>query len=396
MNIDMGKDKRIIIFTTKECLENMAKAEGLACDGTFKSTPKQFKQVLIIAGEVCPGYWCPFMYIWCPDKMKITYNMVFTAVKSLLEEHGLTLKATYIIMDFEVALRSAFKEIFPWIDDKGCHFHLGQSVWRFVLHFGLKSEYSKVGNEDLQLFVHCAISLAFVPLDLLMDAFSVLINFGYTLKEKFIDFADQFLKYFYDTWIDGNYKPESWNFFLFKGRTNNNYLEGYNRHFNNDSFLQSHPNCYKLCEFIKKELIESSVEAFAVERQKSARRDQSKKYKDLKTRREEQMLWLDKKNDDQKRVHLPTFMTTVGYMTFHGDDRIKTICPIQIENLSCPKYQSFRTNKDSKQAEKENAQRLSRPGTLSKEQGMEAAKKRLSDLNFVLSPTQPDTLGEFF
>ena len=52
------------------------------------------------------------------------------------------------------------------------------------------------------------------------------------------------------------------------------------------------------------------------------------------------------------------------------------------------------TSPNSKQKEKENAERLTRPGTLTKEEGMVMAKQRLLDLNFVLSPSQPDTLGE--
>ena len=119
--IGVGNNKRILVFSTNECLRNMAKAQALAGDGTFKSTPQNFKQILIIAGEIIPGKWCPLMYIWCPDKVTTTYTLVFGTIKTLLDDLGLKLEATYFMFDFEIGLRTAFHLVWSGILIKGTH-----------------------------------------------------------------------------------------------------------------------------------------------------------------------------------------------------------------------------------------------------------------------------------
>ena len=146
-------------------------------------------------------------------------------------------------------------------------------------------------------------------------------------------------------------------------------------------------------------MIESKIEADAVEETKSGRRDPGKKYENLKIRREEQMEKLH-----TEHIDLPKFMSSVGHMTFHGDDRVQRIIrqnqtlseESSDKNNQSKKDQSSPISANSKKKRKENAERINRPGTLTKEAGMVVAKKRLSDLNFILSPSQPDTLGEFF
>ena len=113
----------------------------------------------------------------------------------------------------------------------GCHFHFGQCQWRFVVEHGYKKEFSAVGNEDLQDFIHTAIAMAFVPLERLIEGFCHLIDVGYNLQDQFVEFADEYLEYFYDTWINGHFPPKMWNYYQFEGRTNNNYLEVILLHF---------------------------------------------------------------------------------------------------------------------------------------------------------------------
>ena len=48
--------KRILIFSSDENLEHMANAHGLSCNGTFYSTPKQWKQILIIGNMIIYFY----------------------------------------------------------------------------------------------------------------------------------------------------------------------------------------------------------------------------------------------------------------------------------------------------------------------------------------------------
>ena len=118
--------KRSVIFTTNRLLEIMARAPGLGVDGTFRSCPKQWYQLLVISGEVFPGHWEPLIYIYCPDKIESTYENIFGAIKSRLKDLGLSLNADYWQCDFELAIRSALEKTWKDITVKGCHFHYGK------------------------------------------------------------------------------------------------------------------------------------------------------------------------------------------------------------------------------------------------------------------------------
>ena len=213
----IGDEKRIIIFSSEDCLKLFAKAEGLSGDGTFFSTPKNFYQILIISGEVTPDYWVPLVYIWCPNKEGTTYDFAFGMLKALLDERGLELKALYFMCDFEQALRDAFLRVFFWLLLKGCHFHYGQSLWKFVVANGLKVQYSEMGNEDLAELIRLAMSLAFVRLDLFGEAYEILEEAAENLQDQFQEFGQRFLDYHRSTWVNGQYPPEQWNFFMFPG-----------------------------------------------------------------------------------------------------------------------------------------------------------------------------------
>ena len=139
------------------------------------------------------------------------------------------------------------------------------------------------------------------------------------------------------------------------------------------------------------------IEANAVKFNKSGRRKQDKKYTNLKKARTKQMEQLH-----LGKLDLRTFMVSVGSMTFHGDDRIHRIPPSDPDEKSNndgvksqEEHESVRAKKSNKKNQKK-SERLNRPGSLTKEAGMVVAKKRLEELNFILSPSQPDTLGEFF
>ena len=112
--------------------------------------------------------------------------------------------------------------------------------------------------------------------------------------------------------------------FSFPGSTTNNFQEGYNRKFSHDSNLGAHPKCYKLCKYIKGELIEGGTEAKAVKQapHSGAKRDMDKKYRVLKEKREKQMVKLHNKS-----ISIKLFMSTVGALTFHGDTRYQAIGP---------------------------------------------------------------------
>jgi hypothetical protein len=75
-------------------------------DGTFKSCPITHHQLFTFHGEIF-GSSYPFIYISMKSKNKESYLLLF----KFLREKGLNPK--YAISDFEMAIISAFKLVFP-------------------------------------------------------------------------------------------------------------------------------------------------------------------------------------------------------------------------------------------------------------------------------------------
>ncbi|CAI6363220.1 unnamed protein product [Macrosiphum euphorbiae] len=90
-------------------------------------------------------------------KIKITY---YTAIWEILREkcHSLNkcLQPRTLVIDFETAIHSSVKDIFPNIAIIGCRFHLSQSWWRRIQAVDLVQEYknneSNIGKWLRQLF----------------------------------------------------------------------------------------------------------------------------------------------------------------------------------------------------------------------------------------------------
>ncbi len=63
-------------------------------------------------------------------KSEELYQRLFQKLNELAEEDRLELNPDFVLTDFEKGLINAVKSEFPSAQSKGCHFHLGQSVYR--------------------------------------------------------------------------------------------------------------------------------------------------------------------------------------------------------------------------------------------------------------------------
>ena len=99
---------------------------------------------------------------------------------------------------------------------------------------GLKGQYSdsKKKATMFSTFVRMAISMPFVPLNHLDDAYRILEKKSTKLRGKKIKaFAASFLKYYKKTWLGSEkkkplYARDTWNCFLLPGISDNNISEG--------------------------------------------------------------------------------------------------------------------------------------------------------------------------
>ena len=60
--------RRVVMFTTNVHLKYLAKSEQVLADGTFRITPKLWKQTFITSVQVTSGVFIPVVFVLLPDK----------------------------------------------------------------------------------------------------------------------------------------------------------------------------------------------------------------------------------------------------------------------------------------------------------------------------------------
>ena len=125
------------MFATTTTLQLFQTCKCIFIDGTFRMSPRLWKQILIINVELADNVSFPVLFAFLPDKKKETYKKAFQEMKHLLEEHGLgELAAVQAMADFESAIRTSWSEVFPKIPLKNCLFHFNK-VRPFILNISL-------------------------------------------------------------------------------------------------------------------------------------------------------------------------------------------------------------------------------------------------------------------
>ena len=182
---------------------------------------------MIVLSEVTENFYIPVAFAYLPGKSEEIYTTLFTSIICILKELGFSLSANFIMCDFESGLRKSLQKCFPEITIKGCHFHYGQCIWRFVQSYGMKKVFAE--NSGFRSLIHATIGLAFVSLERIEEALKVLELMGHEIKEMEVKkFLKLFFGYLKSQWIYGNIPPGSWNYFLVQSSTTNNFNEGYN------------------------------------------------------------------------------------------------------------------------------------------------------------------------
>ena len=149
---------RIITLGEQELLRQLETRDGVEPliwygDGTFKVVPELFFQLYTIHTNI-GNYYPPCIYFLLPNKTEDTYRRMMATVKRLVPNDT----PDTILLDFEVAVRNAFRDAFPNADVD--FFHLTQSVVRKVAGLGLIHRY----ETDIQFatLVKCLSCLSFV------------------------------------------------------------------------------------------------------------------------------------------------------------------------------------------------------------------------------------------
>ena len=87
------------------------------------------------------------------------YKKVLKKVKKMLPSKGENI--TTAVLDFEIAMCQAIREVLPEVRIQGCVFHWTQAVWRHCQGLGLQAAYTQ--DEDIQSYIKKLLALPFLP-----------------------------------------------------------------------------------------------------------------------------------------------------------------------------------------------------------------------------------------
>lgn len=235
-------ESRFVIFSSFFKKLFIEKAKVWVIDGTFRTSPSNFYQILTVQfyifNKCFPGF-----YILMNNKKEFNYLKAFNYIKQKF-----LLNPTTIITDFESTISNSFKLVFPLSTNYFCYFHYSQAIYRRINTLGLKKT---IKNDIIfKKLLNMIFFLPFFPIERILNAYKA-------IKEQYLHYNDDrinsllsyFEKNFVGLKIDGSYiapkySIESWNVYYRTlnniPRTTNN-VEAWNRVFNEKCVI-SHPN----------------------------------------------------------------------------------------------------------------------------------------------------------
>ena len=113
------------------------------------------------------------------------------------------------------------KAVFGNVTIQGCSFHWAQAVWRKVQDLGLASAYMNLG--PAQDYIRLIFALPYIPAEH--------IHPFYLLAAEATDQICPLMNYVKETWITGQFPPETWCVYQRIVRTNND-VEGWDNRLN--------------------------------------------------------------------------------------------------------------------------------------------------------------------
>ncbi|CAB4481026.1 unnamed protein product [Rhizophagus irregularis] len=174
MDLTVGEEK-VLIFTTTSNIKYLAQSNFWLADRTFKTVPTIFRQLYTIHGSIGSNEnsrIMPLVYALMSNKSEVAYRALFQELIDFGYEHDVDLQPQFIITDFEIAAINAIRAEFQGVQNKGCHFHLSQNIYRKVQELGLTVQYGT--DKTFSLLIHHIPALAFLPHNNIPSAFDEL------------------------------------------------------------------------------------------------------------------------------------------------------------------------------------------------------------------------------
>lgn len=205
--LENNPETGLVVLSCTTNLEFLtSNAEEIYIDGTFKCCPKFFYQLYTIHG-LCNGHYIPLVYALLPGQSEEIYRNMWSCLIDICSARNLLLKPSVIHADFEVAMLTVLRDIYPTAVIKCCRFHLGQAWWRKIQNLGLGSEY-KDNTSDIGQWLKLSFGLHFIDPKEVEDCFVEELMTNAPQDDRCTRFAD----YLVDNYISPNsrYPPVLW------------------------------------------------------------------------------------------------------------------------------------------------------------------------------------------
>ena len=231
--LELNNGEGVAIFTTDAQLATMANCTTIYVDGTFRTAPFPYRQVFTIHGEYM-GRIVNLAAALLTGKSEHHYDVLFNVILRELQRviGGAQLRVQLIVTDFELAVFNSVRNHFPNVTLGGCYFHFVKNLWKHIQDLGLSPAYNN--DAPFKRCVRLCFSIGFLPLQMVVNNFFLLENSPMT-QGLMATYANLrvFFTYVYDTYIVGNYPPETWNVFN-RGMSvrTNNHVESYHAEWN--------------------------------------------------------------------------------------------------------------------------------------------------------------------
>lgn len=216
----------LLIYLSPTCASKLQRCQHLFVDGTFKTCPKPFTQLVTVHGKY-KNRILPFAFCLLRSKENALYCEMLHQIKIHVQRiTGLPLHPQSFVCDFELSLINALHAEFPNAAVHGCYFHFCQSLWRKVQELGLAVAYRQ--DMSLKKVIRKLMSIGYLPLAIVRNTFNLIYNSQTIrrLSRRHPRLRD-FINYFKMTYIMGNFTPTLWNVYerTVDYRTNN-HVEG--------------------------------------------------------------------------------------------------------------------------------------------------------------------------
>ena len=208
--LHQDNDWGLVVFSTVEAIETIGRCSTIFMDGTFKTCPRPYMQMLTIHGKLF-GRVLPLVTALMTGKTIGQYRQVIQSVKTALRRNtGHRFRPGSINCDFEQAILSACETELPGSTVQGCYFHFTQNMWKKVQELGLSADYRT--DERLRKCLRKFFALGYLPLPLVRMNFVLHAQSRRTrrLCRRYPDLT-AFITYMQANYIDGNFPPALWN-----------------------------------------------------------------------------------------------------------------------------------------------------------------------------------------